>query len=103
MGSCSRATQEERVLQIRRRIEFEVEEEASDASSQRHQSIYQGAMRLQSEACVADCEGPCTKEIQGRGQLILLSNRPRCAELPRVVVGGLARSILGALYFVKAP
>merc|ERR1712048_803101 len=99
--SRSRATEEERVLQVRRRVEFEVEEEACDASSQGHQSIYQGAMRLQSEACVADCEGPCTEEIQGRGQLIELSSCPRCAELPWVVVCGLARPILGALYLIK--
>merc|ERR1712187_1102540 len=54
--SRSRATEEERVLQVRRRVEFEVEE----------------------EACDADCEGPCTEEIQGRGQLICLSSCPRC-------------------------
>merc|ERR1711988_1864633 len=91
---CSGAAEEERILQIRRCVEPEVEEEACDASSQRHQPIHQRAMRLQGEACVADCEGPCAQTVQRLGQLNSLSKCPRHVESPRVEVGGLARSTL---------
>ena len=60
LNNCG-AVEEERVFQVRRCFELEVEEEGRDASSQGHQSIHQGAMCLQGEACVADCEGPCTQ------------------------------------------
>merc|ERR1711976_1036605 len=58
---CSPAAEEKRVLQVRRRIEPEIEEEGRNGSSQRYQSFHQGAMCLQGEACVPDCEGPCTQ------------------------------------------
>merc|ERR1712048_756747 len=87
---CSGAVEEERVLQVRRRVEFEAEEEARDASSQGRQPIHQRAMRFQGEACVSDREGPCTETIQRPGQLISLSSLPSC-KATRVVVGGLTR------------
>merc|ERR1711879_974615 len=43
----SRAVEEERVLHVRGCVEFEVEEESRDASSQGHQSVHQRALRLQ--------------------------------------------------------
>merc|ERR1712048_1123639 len=60
---CSGAVEEERGLQVRGCVELEAEEEACDASSQRHQPIHERAMCLQGEACVTDCEGPCTETI----------------------------------------
>merc|ERR1719281_1706275 len=47
---CSTAAEEERVLQVRRRVELEAKEEGRDGSSQGHQPFHQGAMRLQGEA-----------------------------------------------------
>merc|ERR1712048_1531939 len=86
---CSSAAEEERVLQVRRRIKPEVEEEGRNSSSQRYQSFHQGAMRLQGEACVPDCEGPCTQAFQGLGQLISLV-KSSCSR--RVTLGRGGRS-----------
>merc|ERR1712187_968447 len=55
---CSGAVEEERVLQVRRCIELEIEEEGRDASSQGRQPLHQGAMRLQGKACIQQSEGP---------------------------------------------
>merc|ERR1719428_2678963 len=68
--------EEERVLQVRRCIELEIEEEGCDGSSQGHQPFHQGAMRLQGKACFQDSEGPRSQEIQGPCQLVGLENYP---------------------------
>merc|ERR550525_237220 len=49
--------QEERVFQVLWRLEFEIEEEACEASAQGYQPVYEGALRIQSEASIEDREG----------------------------------------------
>merc|ERR1712139_54360 len=61
--------QEERKLQTRRHVEFEVEEEACHPSKEGHQSIHQGALRLQGQASFEDCEGTCHEEVEGGFEL----------------------------------
>merc|ERR1712151_271440 len=88
--SCSGAVDEERVLQVRRCIEVEIEEEGCDGSSQGHQPFHQGAVRLQGKACFQDSESPRAQEIQGPCQLIGLENYPSRTKPAWVTVGGLA-------------
>merc|ERR1712019_40791 len=90
---CSSTAEEEWVLQVRRRIEPEIEEEGRNSSSQRYQSFYKGAMCLQGEACVPDCEGPCTQTFQGLGQLISLVDSS-CSHRVTQCLGGRSRQTL---------
>merc|ERR1712224_923602 len=66
---CLRRDQEERKLQACRHVELEVEEEAGHASEEGHQSIHQGALCLQSQACLQDCEGTRNEEVEGGFEL----------------------------------
>merc|ERR1712100_623455 len=66
---CLRLDQEERKLQARRHVELEVEEEARHPSKEGHQSIHQGALRLQGQASLKDREGTCHEEIEGGFEL----------------------------------
>merc|ERR1712003_146253 len=50
-------------------VEPKVEEETCHASSQRHQSFYQGALRLQGQASFKNCESLPHEEAQGDDQL----------------------------------
>merc|ERR1712187_915757 len=68
-SSCGRGIEEERIFQARRRVEPKVEEETCHASSQRRQSFYQGALRLQVQASFKNCEGLPHEEAQGDDQL----------------------------------
>merc|ERR1712196_763407 len=62
--------EKERLLQACGRLEHEAEEEASSASQEGCQPIYQGALRLQGEAGLQDCACPSYEEAQGDGELI---------------------------------
>merc|ERR1712146_586679 len=67
--ACSGGAKEDRVLQARRRVEHEAEEEASDTCPQGRESVHEGTLRLQGQACVEDREGPADEEAQGDDQL----------------------------------
>merc|ERR1711937_942088 len=60
-----RGDQEEWQLQACRHVELEVEEEGSHPSKEGHQSIHQGALRLQGQASLQDGEGTCYEEVEG--------------------------------------
>merc|ERR1712100_327073 len=66
---CLRRNQEERKLQASRNVELEVEEEARNTSKEGHQPIHQGALRVQSQACLKDREGTCHEEAEGGFEL----------------------------------
>merc|ERR1712187_249827 len=107
-SSCGRGTEEERIFQARRRVEPKVEEETCHASSQRRQSFYQGALRLQGQASFKNCEGLPHEEAQGDDQLReALWQRGELLDISVLVffavVGGLSRLISGAMYSWQAP
>merc|ERR1712048_1079992 len=68
-GSCGRRVEKERLLQTRRRVEHEAQEEASDASPQGCEPIHKGAMRFQSQASFEDSQGIAYEEVEGDDQL----------------------------------
>merc|ERR1712185_596268 len=81
MGECHRgcrcrgcaSAEGMRQIQAWRRTQLEAEEEASDCRSQGSESFHQGAVRLQGEASLQDSQGASNEEVQGDGQLSLLS------------------------------
>merc|ERR1712224_470358 len=66
---CLRRNQEERKLQACRHVELEVEEEARNSSKEGHQPFHQGALRVQSQACLKDRAGTCHEEAEGGFEL----------------------------------
>merc|ERR1712070_1335251 len=69
LWGCLRRNQKERKLQTRRHVEFEVEEEEGYSSKEGHQPLHQGALCVQSEASLEDCEGTCHEEAEGSFEL----------------------------------
>merc|ERR1712187_752241 len=64
----------------------EAQEEASDASQERGESLYKGTMRLQSQACLEDRQGVANEEVQRDGELESL-----CCEILSLGRGGRTR------------
>merc|ERR1711862_572972 len=69
VGCCGGTVEEKRIFQARRRFEFEVEKETSNGSPQGCEPFHEGAVCVQSEACIEDSEGFAHEKVQGDGQL----------------------------------
>merc|ERR1712146_755656 len=67
--ACSGGAEEDWFLQTWWRVEHEAEEEASDPCPQGRQSVHQGTLRLQGQACFEDRQGVTDEEVQGNDQL----------------------------------
>merc|ERR1712146_574718 len=61
--------QEERLFEACGCAEHEAEEEASSASQEGRESLYQGAVRLQGKTRLQDCARPSYEEAEGDGEL----------------------------------
>merc|ERR1712232_1254415 len=85
-SGCRRRVEEEWRLQTRGCAQPEAQEEASDASQERGESLYKGTMRLQSQACLEDRQGVANEEVQGDGELESL-----CCEILSLGRGGRTR------------
>merc|ERR1711941_257835 len=61
--------EKERIFQDRRCIELEAEIEARDTRPKGSESIHQGALRIQCETCIQNCEGVADEKVQVDGEL----------------------------------
>merc|ERR1711941_134398 len=69
--SCRRGVEKDRILQACWRVEFEIEEEACNASAQRCESFHQGAVCFQGQASIQDRESVPHEETKRVDQLRL--------------------------------
>merc|ERR1711982_144109 len=67
VGGCGGTVEEERIFQARRRFEFEVEKETSNGSPQGCEPFHEGAVCVQSEACIENRESFAHEKVQGDG------------------------------------
>merc|ERR1711974_45445 len=68
-GRCFEGVKEIGLFQVGREAELEVEEEGCYASTEGREPLHQGAMCLQGQTGVEDCEGLRHEEAQGSHQL----------------------------------
>merc|ERR1712146_133090 len=94
-GRGSRSAEEGRLLQDCRCAQLEAEAETCHTRAKGRQPIHEGALRLQSQAGIKDCEGTSDEEAQNAGELMMLSPAPSLSRAPlrafAVSVGGLTR------------
>merc|ERR1712217_656642 len=72
-GCCRSSTEEDGLIQDRGHAQSQVEVKACNTSTEGCEPIHEGAVRLQSQACVEDSEGAPHEEVEGTRELIARS------------------------------
>merc|ERR1711865_773603 len=85
-GGCIHGGEEDGLLQACRHAQDEAEGEDGDESAQRYQPLHQGALRLQGEARLEDCEMLCHEEAQGLAELRALLQLSRERVVAEVIL-----------------